>query len=72
MIFYADAKTEDGYETVFETEAASKCDAWTYFEDDYPDCRILSVYTEEEARNKEIERERRLMFEMDSDRYDLY
>lgn len=67
--FYCDALTEDGYETVFETEAATKAEAWADFEEGYPDCRIKRVYSAAQAASEEGDRYRRLVCEMDREDY---
>lgn len=61
ITFYADAMTEDGYETCVETEAATLAEAREYFEEAYPDCRIYRVMTAAEYGHEENERAMRIL-----------
>lgn len=52
QMFYADAIDECGHDASLETEAASKAEAWDYFEEQYPDMRIKNVISAQELQNR--------------------
>lgn len=62
-IFYATAKDECGHVVTLETEATTKGDAWEYFDEQYPDCRIYNVLTLEEIDAEADDRYQRLAAE---------
>jgi hypothetical protein len=64
-MFYATAITEDRMEVVFETEAATRLEALDYFEEAYPDARLVEITTKDEEQERENARYRRLEREMD-------